>query len=324
MLLVNPKINGSQTTVPAILGTLPKTNPTVVPVSGAIAIPPWYDGPLSTNSAAWHYQGVAPYNGTGGGPAIANGCISASSTVGYFSGFSTAAQNQNPTVKSVIAPNSSYYHLAGIQMLGDLLPVPLESKNENLNGLVTFYNVGNLASPQQLFTLTMPARKASATAITTCTTANGDEACVMLVYEYDHQQMYIYVAPANDVTSASAWRLASTYTGDAFQTRDEYQSFALVTQTNPTGDVVYVLGFREDEELWIWTMNTSDTSSFGQFTLVETLTGWNGSDWRNGMGLQIYNPTTMRLFGTSKDPSGTSSYPNGPASYTFNIYIYGA
>ena len=36
-----------------------------------------------------------------------------------------------------------------------------------------------------LYTLTMPAQKASATAITTYTDSNGVEQCMLMVYEYD-------------------------------------------------------------------------------------------------------------------------------------------
>jgi hypothetical protein len=319
MLLSNPKINGTQNTVPNLLNAIPRTKPTKLTVSGTIPIPPWSSiNPV--DSIAWHYQGIAPYNGNGG-PTIGNGCISASSTVGYFSGFSQA-QGSAPVVRSVVAPNASYYHLAGIQMLGDLFPAPLESKGGG-NGLVAFYDAGNLAAPAALYTLTMPAKKASATAITTYTDSSGVEQCLMMVYEYDHQQMYIYQAPASG-TGSGGWVLKTTYTGSAFQTGDEYQSFALVTQSNGSSpDTVYLLGFREDEELWLWTVNTTPGSSFGNPTLVTHYTGWNGSDWRNGMGLEIASTTVLRLFGTTKDPSGSSNYPNGPASYTFDIYIYG-
>jgi hypothetical protein len=320
MLLVNPKINGASTSVPNILNALNR-KATSLTVKGTIPIPPW-SSLNPADSIAWHYQGIAPYNGNGG-PTIGNGVISASSTQGYFSGFSQA-QNANPAVRSVVVPNSSYYHLAGIQMLGDVLPAPLESKTSSENGLVVFYNVGNLASPVKLYTLTMPARKASATAITTYTDSSGVEQCMLMVYEYDHQQMYIYQALASAIPNGNAvWTLVTTYTGSAFQTGDEYQSFALVTQTNGTGvDTVYLLGFREDEELWLWTVNTTVGSSYGTPTLVTHYTGWNGSDWRNGMGVEIASTTVMRLFGTDKDPSGSSTYPGGPANYHFDIWIY--
>lgn len=320
MLLTNPKIDGTRTNVPAILNALPRTNPTRYNVSGTIPIPPWSSlNPIQ--STEWHYQGIAPYNGTGS-PTVANGCISASSTAGYFSGFSQAP-GANPGVRSVVVPNSSYFHAAGIQMLGDLLAVPLES-TQGGNGLVAFYNVGNLAAPVYLSTLTMPAKKASAVGITTYRDTSGVEQCLLVVYEYDHHQMYVYQAPASGIGGATpGWVLKTTYTGSALDTGDQFQSFALVTQSNSSGDVVYLLGFREDEELWLYTVNTTPGTSFGQFVYNAKYTGWNGSDWRNGMGLQIANTTQMRLFGTAKDPSGSSTYPGGPANYTFQIYIYG-
>ena len=316
MLLVNPKIDGTRTSVQTLLNALNR-KATSVNVTGTIPVPPWSSlNPV--DSIEWHYQGIAPYNGTNS-PTVSNGCISASSSSGYFSGFSQAS-GSNPVVRSVVVPNSGYYHCAAIQMIGDLLPAPLESKDEDDNGLVAFYNVGNLASPSLLYTLTMPGRKASATAITTYTDSNGAEQAILMVYEYDHQEMYIYQAPASQI-GTSAWTKMPTYNGSAFQTGDEYQGFALVTQANSTGNVVYLLGFREDEELWLWTINTG-SSQYGLPTYVTTYRDWNGSDWRNGMGLQIASPTQLRLFGTAKDPSGSSSYPNGPANYNFNIYLY--
>ena len=96
MLLTNPKIDGTRTNVPAILNALPRTNPTRYTVSGTIPIPPWSSlNPV--DSTEWHYQGIAPYNGTAS-PTVANGCISASSTAGYFSGFSQAP-GANPGVR---------------------------------------------------------------------------------------------------------------------------------------------------------------------------------------------------------------------------------
>ena len=320
MLLTNPKIDGTQTSVPAILDALPRTKPTPYTVSGTIPIPPWAShNPI--RSFERHYQGIAPYNGAGSST-IANGCISASSTVGYFSGFSQAP-NANPSVNSVVVPNSSYFHAAGIQMLGDLLAVPLESK-QGSGGLVAFYDVGNLAAPVYLYTLTMPTKKASAVGITTYTDASGTEQCLLVVYEYDHHQMYVYQAPASGIgTSSAAWTLMTTYTGSALKTDDQFQSFALVTQSNSAGDMVYLLGFREDEELLLYTVDTTPGNTFGQFVYNVKYKGWNGSDWRNGMGLQIVSTTQMRLFGTTTDPSGGSTYPGGPANYTFQIYVYG-
>jgi hypothetical protein len=318
MLLVNPKIDGTQAQVPTLLNNLNR-KATSAPVHGTIPVPPW-DSLNPYVSMERHYQGIAPYNGNGGST-IQNGCISASSTSGYFSGFSQAP-NSGATVKSVVVPNSSYFHAAGIQMLGDLLPVPLESTDSSLKALVKFYNVGNLSSPGYLYSLTMPARKASATAITTYKDSSGTDQCMLMVYEYDNHQMYIYQSPASSIGSSSGWQYITTYTGSALNTGDQFQGFALVTQANSTGDVVYLLGFREDEELWLYTVNTTSGSSYGTPTYNSKYTGWNGSDWRNGMGVQIASTTSLCLFGTAKDPSGSSTYPGGPANYNFNIYLY--
>lgn len=320
MLLTNPKIDGTQTSVRAVLNAIPRKDPKKFTVRGTIPIPPWSSlNPV--DSVEWHYQGIAPYNGNGG-PTIANGCISASSTQGYFSGFSQG-QGDYPRVRSVVVPDSNYFHAAGIQMLGDLLAVSLETSGSG-NGKVAFYDVGQLASPRYLYTVQMPARKASAVGITRYRDAAGVDQCLMVVYQYDDYQMYVYQAPADAVaTSAQAWVLKHTYTGSALDTGDQFQNFALVTQANAVGDTVYLLGFREDEELWLYSVDTAPGSSFGQFAHVETFTGWNGSDWRNGMGLQIVDATHMRLFGTAKDPSGDSDYPKGPADYHFDIYAYG-
>lgn len=309
MLLANPKINGSVTTVPTILNAIPRTKPAMLPVKGGIPIPPW-------EGFDYHYQGIAPYNGDSSAP-LANGCISASSTSGYFSGFSQDPSADNATVKSVIVPQPGYYHLAGIQMLGELLPVPLESESKSVNALVEFYNVGNLSAPTLMYSLTMPARKASAVGITTYTDANHIEQCMLVVYQYDDRQMYIYQAPASGLAGPSCpFTYKGTYSGDALK-GDQYQNFALVTQTDSSGDVVYLLGFREDEELHLFTVNTTPGSSYGTPTAVATYTGWSGADWRNGAGLQICNSTKMRLFGTDKDPSGSS------ANYTFNVFAWG-
>lgn len=318
MLLTNPKINESTGSVPTLIANLSKT-PTKLTVRGTIPIPPWSSlNPV--HSIEWHFQGIAPYNGTGGGPTLGNGCISASSSPGYFAGYSQA-QNQDPQVRSVTVPNASYYHDAAFQMLGDVLPVPMESGDSKDPGLVSFWNVGNLKQPERMYEIEMPGKKASAVGITNYRDSSGVDQALMIVYEYDHYEMYIYQAPLSSINTPSpGWELVSTYTGKAFDTKDEYQSFNLVTQTSAGGvDTVYVLGFREDEELWLYTL---DTTSW-DFTYLEKYTGWKQPpDWRNGMGVQIYDSNTLRIWGTDKDPSGSSKYPNGPASYTFGIYYY--
>jgi len=326
MNLTNPKIDGTQNTVENILKAIPRTNPASYSVSGTISISPWAEvsglNPIGgiIDSIEWHYQGIAPYNGTDGGSTIANGVISASSTEGYFSVFSQAS-GQSPVVQSVVIPNSDYYHCAGIQLLGDLLAASLESEDDGDNGLIAFYDVSNPASPKYLYSLTMPATKASTAAITNYTDSNGVEQCLLMVYQYDNYEMYIYRAPASAVGTgpASVWTRSETYNGSAFDTGDQYQCFSLVTQSGSGDDQVFLLGFREDEEVWLYSINTSNAinSGYGLPALVAKYTGWNGSDFRNGTGLQIVDSTTLRIFGTATDPSGETD------DYTFNIYVYG-
>lgn len=313
MLTSNPKIDGSTTSVTTLLNNLPKTNPTAYSIKGTIALPDWF-------GFAYHLQGVAPYNGTAGN-SIMNGCITGSSTVGYFLDFTENGTDQ-PTVSAVTKPDANYYHAAGIQMLGDILPVPLESDKSGYGAKVAFYNVGSLSNPTAMYTLAMPvqpagskAAKASATAITTYTDANSVEQALLAVYQYDPRYMYFFKAPVSSLANtANPWVLLATYTGSALE-GDQFQSFAMVTQAAAgTPDQIYLMGFREDEELHLYTVSLSASSV--NLTAVKTYTGWKGSDWRNGVGLQIYNPTTLRIFGTDKDPSGSST------NYTIKVFVW--
>ena len=307
----NPKIDGATTSVSTLIDGLSRTARSV-DVRGTVPIPPF-------NGLAYHFQGIAPYNGAA---PDGNAYICASSDVGYFALLSRSSNSSHAVALSVIVPDSDYFHTGGFQSCADLLPVALESSESNRKGLVVFYRSGN--PPTHQYTLSTPSRKSSATAITTYTGADGVEYALLFVYEYDHQQMYIYRANANEIDGddGTVWNLKKTYTGSGYQTGDQYQNFALVTQTNATGDVVYLLGFREDEEVWLWSIDTAEGNTFGNPTFVKKYTGWNGSDWANGVGLQIVSRTKLRIYGTDKDPSGTSTYPGGPASYSYKIYIY--
>ena len=105
-----------------------------------------------------------------------------------------------------------------------------------------------------------------------------------------------------------------------------------MTQTNADGDAVFLLGFREDEVLVLWSINLTSTptmqngktveTTFGEPTQKVVLDDWEGANWANGVGLQIRNATTLRLYATDADPTGTSTYPGGPANYRFNYYVY--
>src|SRR5262249_8236163 len=141
------------------------------------------------------------------------------------------------------------------------------------------------ASPVFKYSLKTPSKKSSAVGITNYSDKDGDW-CMLVDYQYDDHWMYIWRAQAaNILNGPDAWTLMQTYKGKAFNTGDQYQCFSLVTQTNTAGDAVYLLGFREDEEVWLWTLATSGT--YGDPTYVGKYDKWNGSDFRNGTGLQI-------------------------------------
>src|SRR5258708_22490667 len=204
-------------------------------------------------------------------------------------------------------------------MLGDVLAAPLEG--EDVNAYVAFYNVGNLAAPVFLYNLDMPGKKASAVGICTYRDSSGVETAMLVVYEYDHRYMYIYTATAR----CHRWHVFTVDAADDLPGHgaagDQFQCFSLVTQTNSSGDVVYLAGFREDEELHLYPVNTASGSSFGNLTAVQVWTGWSGSDWRNGVGLQIASSTVLRIFGTEEDPNRNP--PGNTSNYTFNVFVWG-
>jgi hypothetical protein len=313
MLTSNPKIDGSQTSVPTLIANLPKTKPVKYTIKGTIKLPSWF-------GFEYHLQGVAPYNG-GAATDTINGCISASSSAGYFLDFTQSASSL-PQVVAVVTPDPNYYHAAGIQMLGDVLAVPLESKDSKYAAKVAFYNVERLPAPAFLYSQTMPvqpsgskAAKASATAVTTYTDASGIEQALLAVYQYDPRNLYFYRAPASQLGNASSpWVNFATYTGKALD-GDQFQSFAMVTETRPgSADLIYLMGFREDEELHLFKVDAAVSSV--NVTPLNVYTGWKGSDWRNGVGLQICSSTRLRIFGTAKDPSGDSD------DYTIDMYVW--
>lgn len=300
----NPKIDALHGPgIVELLQGLPRQATSTL-VTGTRAIPSW-DG------IERHYQGIAPYNDT---TDASSGFISASSTEGYFSGFAGSP----PVVQSVVTPDRRYFHVAAMQMLGDLLAVPCESDDRSLNAFVAFYDVTHVGSPSLMYTQSMPGRKASAAAITAYVDYDGIEQVMLMVYEYDHHEMYIYQALFSELGNRnSPFVHKATISSQQLNTGDQYQSFALVTQLEHDGEKVYLLGFREDEELWLSLVDTTNTTAWGQLARIKRYQGWSGSDWRNGMGLQIVSDSQVRLFGTAKDPSGTST------NYSFNIYVYG-
>jgi hypothetical protein len=58
-------------------------------------------------------------------------------------------------------------------------------------------------------------------------------------------------------------------------------------------------------------------SSGHTITYVTVYIGWEGSQWRYGVGLQICGAQHIRIFGCSEDPSGDRD------DYHFPIYYWG-
>lgn len=292
--LTNPKINGLTTSLQNMLSVMKKTDPPKFMVAGTIQVPDW----RGVNN---HFQGIAPLNGV----VAITGQISASASSWWCASF---AESGSPARVTAVFGTDTYDHAGGIQRIGDLLPMPLES-NEGL-ATVAFYDVSG--TPRLLYEVHV-AGKASAAAITNYTDAQGVEQAVLLVYRYDPMKFLVYRAPAAQIAN-NAW----VYIGESndLAEDDQFQSFALATQNNGNSDVVYLVGFREDEEVHLFTMDTGPTN-YGHLSHVARYTGWSGSQWRYGVGLQISSPTLIRIFGCSEDPSGDRD------DYTFPIYYWG-
>ena len=300
---MNPKVND----VTAALDRIRKTSPLNVTVTGTIRFPDW----VGTND---HIQGVAPLNGSG----AATGCIAGSSTDGaYFATFQQGASSTAAVVQAVrIWPDRpvDYDHAGGVQLLDSMLPLSVESDRSSDKGMFGFYTLANLSNPQRCYTFAAPGRKASATSITNFTDGATEKA-LLASYEYDPRHMRFYLADYNAVSgTTNPWTETYFYTGGVFG-GDQFQCFAMVTNTS---NVIYLLGFREDEELHLFEI-VSSKNPFQIHDIVrkKVYTGWNGSDWRNGVGAQIVNSSQIRIFGTDKDPSGSST------NYKFKVYIWG-
>jgi len=298
---MNPKVQD----VRACIRRIHKASPRKVTVLGNVPFPDWF-------GVYDHIQGIAPLNGV----LSETGCISGSSTDGaYFATFQAASPY--PRVKAVsiwpLRPED-FDHAGGVQLLGRLLPLPAESDNSRDKGVVGFYNLDDLANPVFKYNFTMPVRKASATAITSFTSGTT-ELALLAVYEYDPAYMRFYLADYNTIWGdVSPWSETYYYTGNVFDNGDQFQSFAMVTSTQ---NELYLVGFREDEELHLFKIH-SRNHPFEITGIVheETFKGWSGSDWRYGVGAQIVNEDFIRIFGTDKDPNG--SYDN----YSFGTYIW--
>jgi hypothetical protein len=293
MNLTNPKISPT-TSLQRLLSNMKKTEPPKFMVKGTIEVPDW-------RGLSKHFQGIAPLNGV----IRITGQISASASTWWCASFVEAG---NPAEVTDVWGTNTYNHAGGIQRIGDLLPIGLE--NDAGLATVAFYDV---TGKHKLLYEVHVAGKASAVAITNYTDAQGVEQAVLLVYRYKPQKFLIYRAPAANIGS-NAW----VYIGESndLLSNDQFQCFALATHETAEGNVVYLLGFREDEEVHLYQMDTGMTE-YGKMTHVETYRGWHGSQWRYGVGLQISSPTLIRIFGCSEDPTGDRD------DYTFPIYYWG-
>lgn len=292
---MNPKVNDIFTAINRLNRAAAK-----VTITGTVRYPDW-DG---LND---HIQGIAPKNGS----REARGGLSGSSSDGGY-----IATFQPSTVRATsIWPTqpADYDHGSGAQMLGDLMAFAVESDDSNDNAQVGIYDLANLASPVLKYQFTVNGRKASAAAITNFTDGSTEKV-LLATYDYDPRYMRFFLANYSAVNgNTNPFTQIYHYKGSALD-GDQYQNFALVTST---ANVIYLLGFREDEELHVYEVQ-STRNPFTITGLVKRATykDWNGSDWRYGMGLQIVDANAIQLWGTASDPSGSST------NYSIDLYRY--
>lgn len=300
MSLSNPKIEGSRS-LQTLIGDMNREKPAEYQVVGSIEVPDW----RGVNN---HFQGIAPLNGA----VLISGQISASADQWWAATFS---DETIPVTVTGVWGTEFYDHAGGIQRLGDLLPIGLE----NGDGLATvaFYDVSNpIGHPRQKYEIHIDG-KASAVAITDYRVGDTDYA-MLLVYQYDPKKFQVYRARVSDIGgSVNHW----DYIGETNEIPDEddddqYQCFALATQTNAGTDSVYLVGFRENEAVVLYTVSTG-SDDYGQLAYVAVFNGWKGSQWRYGAGLQLCGPQHIRIFGCSEDPSGERD------DYHFPIFCWG-
>jgi len=300
--LSNPRIEGANS-LQKLIDDIDNQHAQRCEVFGTIEVPDW----RGVNN---HFQGIAPVNGLW----EISGQMSASADDWWAASF--VADGDHADVKAVWG-TGSYDHAGGIQRLGDLLPIGLE--NDAGAATVALYNVSNPAAPQYMYEIHVSS-KASAVAITDYH-SGGDHYALLLVYHYSPKKFTIYRAAVERIENdPQSWEhMGETNDLPDQDDDDQYQCFALATQRNGTVDSVYLLGFRENEALVLYTVNTvaTTTSPFGQLGFVAAYRGWEGSEWRYGVGLQIVGPQFIRIFGCSEDPSGDRD------DYKFPIYYWG-
>jgi hypothetical protein len=299
--LSNPKIEGSKS-LQTLIGDMNRKDPAEYQVVGTIKVPDW----RGVNN---HFQGIAPLNGV----VRITGQISASADQWWTASF---VEEGNPATVTAVWGTPTYDHAGGIQRLGDLLPIGLE--NDEGLATVAFYDVTNPdVTPSRPNYEVHVAGKASAVAITNYT-AGGAEYAMLLVYQYSPKKFKVYRAPVSEIGgTTNNW----VYIGETNEIPDEddndqYQCFALATQRNAGTDTVFLVGFRENEAVGLYTVSTGSVD-YGHLGYVTVFNGWKGSQWRYGVGLQICGPQHIRIFGCSEDPSGDRD------DYHFPIYYWG-
>lgn len=299
MGLKNPKVNNIDKAIKALSRTATK-----VVVTGTVEYPDW----VGTND---HIQGIAPKNGT----RSVEGVLSGSSADGGY----LASYASSKVEATSIWPKrpEDYDHGGGAQMLGDYLAFAVESDRSEDNAKVAIYDLKTMSNPVLKYWFDCGYSKASAVAITNFTDGTTDRA-LLATYDYEPRRMRFFIAELSAVKgSTNPFKHIYTYkeAGGGVLAGDQFQNFALVTST---AEKIYLLGFREDEELHVFEVLYDSRESFKITGLRsdEVYKDWSGSDWRYGMGIQIISADEVNLWGTCSDPSGSRS------EYTINLYRY--
>jgi hypothetical protein len=293
---MNPKIID----IVAALNNIDQRSHSTTIITGTKTFPDW-DG---LND---HIQGIAMVNGT---KAI-EGCITGSSSDGaYFATF--RAELVRRVQKWPYTSAEDYDHAGGVQLLDYMLPLPIESDKEEDKAKISFWDLSDFTAPRQKYTIDLPGRKSSATAITNFTDGAVEKA-LLASYEYDPRYMRFYLADYAAVSgSSNPWKETYYYQGTVFDGGDQFQSFSLVTDT---ANEIHLLGFRGNEELLHFKVESEKNPfSITGITYKRSYTAWDGDYWRYGVGAQIVDSTQIRIYATDKDPSGE------PTDYEFKIY----
>jgi hypothetical protein len=296
----NPKIDSEANSFLDLIRRIDRKNPSECTVYGTIPVPDW----RGVNN---HFQGIAPKNNS----TDITGVISASADEWWAASF--VQNGSTATVEDVLSGNQ-YDHAGGIQCLGDLLPIGLE--NDDGDAKVMFYDVTNPAAAIGMYEVRITG-KASAIAIANYDDAEHTNFALMLVYQYDPKVFQVFRAKLEDIEDPASWQhVTNTNPIPDQDDNDQYQCFALATQSNGfNADTIYLIGFRENEAAVVYSVSI-DPGSFGRLTFIEAFRGWEGAEWRYAAGLQICSEFAVRVFGSSEDPTGDSN------RYDFPIYYW--